>query len=198
MTLPGRQSGIPLTSAPRTPWTRLDKMLLVLSILSTCALVGIFAYRLRPKPPPRIEVVSARGIALDSLVVNRANSSDPSAVELNTGRPRLVYLFNTSCHYCTEARQQVGAMLARLDTADYATASVEPLAVTHSYWQGVAEIPPPLSLRFDTWQAIGINAVPTLLVIGGHGRILHAFQSDFRLWRVVDARRELDRAATGE
>jgi len=57
----------------------------------------------------------------------------------------LIYLFATTCEYCSAEQARVKAMLTPLDTSEYLTGSLEPTQVTAGYW-GRGPVPPPVSI----------------------------------------------------
>jgi len=124
-------------------WSASERLLLLITIASVAAMVAMAWVRLRPRPAPRMEIPGVAGIHLDSLSL--LTDGGRHSLSLRTGRPRLIYLFATTCEYCSAEQARVKAMLTPLDTSEYLTGSLEPTQVTAGYW-GRGPVPPPVSI----------------------------------------------------
>ncbi|MEO8635136.1 MAG: hypothetical protein ABI587_07655 [Gemmatimonadales bacterium] len=139
--------------------------------------------------PARIR--DLENVAVDSLIVADGVAGGERVVSLH-GKPRVLYVFATTCAFCRLQQHHIATLLSSLGKEEVLTASGEPPMVTADYWTQVgAPIGPPLSLSQASLTALRGYSVPQLYFIRADGRIEKAFLGTVLKWTEARLRREL-------
>lgn len=119
------------------------------------------------------------GRGIDSIL-----ASDPAMVQWaatrEPGKSWVLYVFSVTCSACNQQKIYVTDLFSRVPRGRFLAVSSDPKEQLADYWS--ERLQEPLSIQHGTLTAIGIRAVPSLLIVRDDGIIHRSWVGQVTQW----------------